>query len=104
METPLPCKAWETQFMRPEYVFSGNFGFVPGQRFRFCPVPGARNCVNLHLLIDFIHNCCNQMTPLVHLKQVNTKILIYNRKTTLKHQNVKTGLATHFTIRENNNW
>ena len=44
------------------------------------------------------------MTPLVHLKQVNTKILIYNRKTTLKHQNVKTGLATHFTIRENNNW
>ena len=30
--------------------------FFPGDRFRFCPVPGARNCVNLHLVIDIIHN------------------------------------------------
>ena len=53
--------------------FSGDLGFVPGERVRFCPGPGARNCVNLHLFIDIIHTCCNQMTPLVHLKQVNTK-------------------------------
>ena len=31
------------------------------------------------------------------------KFLIYNCNTALKHKNVKTGIATHFTIRENNN-
>ena len=35
-------------------------------------VLGARNCVNLHLLIDIIHDCCNHTRPLVHLKQFNT--------------------------------
>ena len=33
---------------------------------------------------------------LVHVKQVNTKNLIYNCKTALIHKHVKTGLATHF--------
>ena len=56
-----------------ENIFPGNFRSVPGERVRFCPVPGARNCVNLHLFIDFIHYCCNHKAPLVHLKQVNTK-------------------------------
>ena len=86
-----------------ENIYSGNIRSVPGERVRFCPVPGARNCVNLHLFIDFIHYYCNHMAPFVHLKRVNTKNLIYNCNTALKHKNVKTGLATHFTMRENNN-
>ena len=76
--------------------FSGKFGSVSGERFRFCPLQGVRDCVNLHLFIDFIHDCCNHTTPLFHLQQVNTKILIYNCYTALKHKNFKTGLATHF--------
>ena len=41
---------WETQFMWLEYIFNGNFGSVPGELYRFWPVLGARNYVNLHLL------------------------------------------------------
>ena len=59
--------------------------FVPGERFRFCPVPGARNWVNFHLFVDIIHDCCSHMSSLVHLKRVNTKIsnlyLKYNFET-----------------------
>ena len=70
----------------------------------FLSWPVARNCeFKFHLFIDIIHDCCNHLTPSVHLKQVYTKNLIYNYNTTLKHKNVKPGLATHFTIRENNN-
>ena len=61
METPLPWKALR-KFMRLRVCF---FQEILGERFRFCPVPGARNCVNLHLFIDIIHNCCSQMTPLM---------------------------------------
>ena len=65
--------------------------------YRFWPVLVARNCVNLHLFIDIIHDCCNHMIPLVHLKQVYTNILrVYNCNTALKHNNVKTGLASYF--------
>ena len=53
--------------------FSENFGFITGERIRFCPVPGARNCVNLHLIIHIIHDCCNNTTPFIYLNQVNTK-------------------------------
>ena len=63
----------------------------PDEHYRFCPVPGARNCVSLHLFIDIIHDCCSHIIPLVHLKQINTppqkntqKILIYNCNTALK--------------------
>ena len=75
METRLrvPCKAWETQFMWLRVCYSGILGSVPGEHYRFWPVSGARNCVNLHLFIDFIHYCCNHMIPFVHLKKVNIK-------------------------------
>ena len=63
--------------------FSGIFGTVPGERYWFWPVPDARNCVNVHLFIGIIYNCCNHMRPLVHLKQVNTE---YNCNTTLKQK------------------
>ena len=58
-----------------EYIYSGIFGTVPGERYRYWPVPGARNCD--------------------HLKQVNAK---YNCNRALKHKNVKTGLATHLIL------
>ena len=73
VETRLPCKVSETQFMWLGVYCFRNFGFVPGEHYRFWHVPGVRNCVILRLFIDFIHYCCNQMTSLVHLKQVNTK-------------------------------
>ena len=77
METRLPCKAFETQFMWLRvYFFPGIFGSVPGELYRFGPVPGARNCWNLHLITDIIHDCCNPMTLLVHLKQVKKEIII----------------------------
>ena len=47
METPLPCKALR-KFMRLRVCFSPE---ILGERFRFCPVPGAKNCVNLHSLL-----------------------------------------------------
>ena len=46
METRLPCKVWQIQFMWLRVFF----------------VLGARNCVNFHLFIDIIHDCCNHMT------------------------------------------
>ena len=85
-----PCKVWKHNSCGWQYIFSGIFGSVPGERYRFWPAPGARNCFNLHLFIDIIHDCCNHMTPLVHLKQLNTNILIHNCNTALKHKNVKT--------------
>ena len=59
-----------------ENIFSGNFRSVPGEHFRFCPVQGARNCINLHLFIDVIHYCCNHMTPLVHFTTMSKFILL----------------------------
>ena len=64
---------------------------VPGERFRICPDPGARNCVNLHLFVDIIDDFCKHITPLIHLMQVITKNLIYNCNTALKHKMSKPG-------------
>ena len=92
METSLPCKVSETQFMWLGVCNFRNFWVCPGEHYRFWPVPGARN---LHLFIDIIHDCCSHMIPLVHLKKINSKtVLIYN--TALKNKKVRTGLATHF--------
>ena len=72
METRLPCKISETQFMWLGVYYFRNFWAVPDEHYRFWPVPVARNYVYLHLLIDIIHDCCSHMIPLVPLKQINT--------------------------------
>ena len=85
--------------------FSGIFGSVPGEHYRFWPVPGATNCVNLHFFIDIIHDCCYHMIPLVHLKQVNTKNSISYLQYSFKTENCeKLGLLpiSSSTIRGNN--
>ena len=65
-----------------ENIFFGIFVSVPGKRYRFWPVPGPRNCVDLHSFTNIIHVCCNHVTPSVYLKQVYTqKNLIYNCNT-----------------------
>ena len=77
-------------------IFPRMFGYIPGKRNWFWPVPGARNCVNVHLFIDIIHDCCNHMRTLVHLKQFNTNkhkhksnwLLQYSFKAKKKCQNL----------------
>ena len=64
----LPVKPGKHNSCGEEYIIFGNFRSVPGERFQFCSVPGARNCIKFHLFIDIIHDCCNHMTPLVHFK------------------------------------
>ena len=75
MKTRLLCKVREIYLSCGiyDYIFSGILGSVLGEHYRFWPVPGSRNCINLHLFIDINNDCCNHMIPLVHLKQVNTK-------------------------------
>ena len=96
METRLPCKSWETIHVAKN-IFSEIFLTVPCEHYQFWPVPGPRNCVNLHLFIGITYDSCNHMRPLVNLKRANTKEnIIYNCNTAVKHKNVKTGLGTHF--------
>ena len=77
METRLPCKVSETQLMWLGVYYFEMFGSVPGEHYRFWHVPGARNCVYLHLFIDIINDCCSPIIPLVHLKQIYTKNFLF---------------------------
>ena len=49
VETRLPSEVSEIRFMLLGVYYFRNFGYVPGEHYRFWHVPGARNCVYLHL-------------------------------------------------------
>ena len=76
METRLPCKVSETQFMWLGVYYFRKFVSVPVYNITGFDLSRVLNCVNLHLFIDSIHDCCIHMIPLVHFKQINTKNFI----------------------------
>ena len=83
METHLPCKTWETQFMwlRASIFFPEFLGLSRVNVTGF-GLPRVSEIAN----IGIIYDSCNHMRPLAQLKQVNAK---HNYNTALKHRNVK---------------
>ena len=85
------------------YFFPENLGLSPVN------VSGFVLSRVLEMALIYIYSLILSMIVVIilHLyfiyNKLTQKILIYNCNTALKHKNFKTGLATYFTIRKNNN-